>query len=116
MTDSSPVAGLDRELDVGEHPVGVRVGDQQRPAFARCGRGEFVPVDEPNTGLDRIDAETRPGDVQERHRRADVALHILRGRREVARRCVRARAGAGHGVEDLAVLARGRASRSAISV
>jgi hypothetical protein len=65
------VAGgaVDGELDVGQHPVGVRVGDEQRAAFAGGGGGELVAVDEPDAGLDRIDAESGPGDVEERHRR-----------------------------------------------
>ena len=104
---------LDGQLDVGQHPVGVGVGDQQRAALAGGGGGELVAVDEPHAGLDRIDAEPGVCDVEERHRRkdreadvggrsgADAALaQIAHGAFEDERR-------AGHRVQDLAVLAGG---------
>ena len=58
---------LDRQLDVAQHPVGVGVGDEQRPVVACCRGGELVAVDESHAGLDRIDAEAGERDVEERH-------------------------------------------------
>ena len=60
---------VDRELDLGEHPVGVGVGDQQRARRPGGGGDELVTVDEPHPGFDGVDAEPAPGEVEERHRR-----------------------------------------------
>ena len=56
---------VDAELDIGQHPVGVRVGDQQRAGRAGRRGGELVPVDQPHRGLHRVDPEPRPDDVEE---------------------------------------------------
>ena len=114
------VAGgaLDGQLDLRQHPVRVGVGDEQRTAFAGRGRGEFVTVDEADAGLDRVDAEPGPGHVEERHRRQHVELDSSRRRRsvQVAHRSFEHERRPGHGVEDLAVVARRQPSSvSAIS-
>ena len=46
VTGSSPVGLLGGELDVGEHPVGVGVGDEHRSVLTTGGVGEIVAVDE----------------------------------------------------------------------
>ena len=71
--------GLDCQLDVAEHPVGVGVGDEQRTVITGGRRGELVSVDQAHTGLDRVDAESSEGDVEERHRRQDDALDAIVG-------------------------------------
>ena len=72
--------GLDGELDVAEHPVGMRVGDEQWAAISGGCCGELVAIDQAYTGLDRIDIESSEGDVEERHRRQDDAARELRRR------------------------------------
>ena len=58
---------LERKFDVGHHMVGVRVGHEQRPCMpGRSGR-EHMTVDQPNPGLDRIEAEAGPHQVEERN-------------------------------------------------
>ncbi len=116
------VAGgaVDRELDVRQHPVGVRVGDEQRAAFAGRRGGEVVTVDEADARLDRIDAEPGVGDVEERHRGQDLELDVRRAVGasfpQVAHGAFEHERRAGHGVQDLAVVARPRrSSRSVIS-
>ena len=77
MTTAFVAGGaVDGELDVRQHPVGVGVGDEQRAAFAGGRGGELVAVDEPDAGLDRVDAEPGVGDVEERHRRQDLELDV----------------------------------------
>ena len=78
------------QLDVGEHVVGVAVGDQQRAGGAGGVDGEAVPVDQPHAGLDRVDAEATPGQVEERHAGDDLAARPAR-RPAAARPCARAR-------------------------
>ena len=68
---------VDGQLDVGQHPVGVRVRYEQRATFAGGGCGELVAVDEADAGVDRIDPEARPGDVEERHRREDDQVDVV---------------------------------------
>ena len=97
------VGPLDRQLDVREHPVGMGVGDQQRTVLTAGGAGELVPVDEAHAGLDRIDAEARPGDVEERQRRQHVAPDPLVGS-EQRHRAFEDERRPGDGVEDLGVL------------
>ena len=60
---------VDRQLDVGQHPVGVGVCDQQRSAVSARRAREPVSVDQPHAGLDRVDPEPGPHEVEERHRR-----------------------------------------------
>ena len=43
------------------------------------GGGELVAVDQTHAGLDRVDAEAGPHEVEERHRRQHVAAHALVG-------------------------------------
>ncbi len=92
------------QLDVGQHPVGVRVGHQQRPGFASGCGGELVAVDQAGAGFDRVDTEARPGHVEERHRRTQVAVDVVTGA-EVAHRAFEHEWRPGHGVEDLAMFA-----------
>ena len=75
------VAGrlLGGQLDVGQDPVGVGVGDQQRAGRAGGGEGELVPVDQAHGRLDGVDPEPRPHEVEERHRRQHVTAHPLVG-------------------------------------
>ena len=88
------VAGgrLDRQLDVAEHPVGVRVGDEHRPAIAGRRGGELVAVDQAH-------ALPRPGRCRARAKatsRNDIAgstSHSIRSSsRRRANRCAPARA------------------------
>ena len=65
---------LGGELDVGEHPVRVRVGDEQRPAFARGLGCEAVSVDESNARFDGVDRQRGPCRIEERHR--GFRLHL----------------------------------------
>ena len=60
---------VDRQLDVGQHPVGVGVCDQQRSAVSARRAREPVTVDQPHAGLDRVDPQPGPHEVEERHRR-----------------------------------------------
>ena len=98
---------VDAQLDVGEHPVGVGVGDEQRPGRPGCRRGELVAVDEPNRCLDRVDAEPRPRDVEERHRRQQGALDAFVGEQR-SHRAFEHEWRARDGVQHLAVLERRR--------
>ena len=102
-TGSSPVADLDRQLDVAEHPVGVGVGDEHRPSVAGGSRDELVTVDQSHPGLDRVDARAGEGDVEERHRREHAALDALVVAQALHRAFEHERR-AGHGVQDVAVL------------
>ncbi len=101
---------VDGELDVRQHPVGVRVGDEQRTALAGGRRGELVTVDQADTGLDRIDAESRPGHVEERHRRSDVAVDVVTCE-QVPNRALEHERRPGDRVQDLTVFGSGRSER-----
>ena len=68
------------------------------------GGGELVTVDQPDAGLDRIDAERRVRDVEERHRRQDLALDRAGRRAGGARDAFEDQRRAGHRVQNLAVL------------
>ena len=96
---------LDGQLDVRQHPLGMRVGDQHRTADAGRGGGELVPVDQPHTRLDGIDAEPRPRQVEERHRRQHDAVDALVGLQQ-AHRALEHERRSGHRVQHLAVLDR----------
>ena len=96
---------LGGELDVRQDPAGVGVGDQQRSGRPGRGGGEVVTVDQPDTGLDRVDAEARPGQVEERHRREHVDVHPAVGAQQLDRTLQHERR-AGDRVQDLAVLGR----------
>ena len=63
---------VERQLHVGEHALVVAVGDEQRAPLAGRDHVEAVPVDEADTGVDRIDPEPHPGEVEERERRNDL--------------------------------------------
>ena len=76
------------------------------PVTSGRGGGELVAVDQPDAGLDRIDAEPRPHDVEERHRRQHDALDAGVGAQR-AHRSLEHERRAGHGVQHLAVLGRG---------
>ena len=97
------VGALDRQLDVGQHPIGVGVGDQQGTVLAAGGAGELVAVDEPHTRLQRVDAEAGPGEVEERHRRQHGAVDALVGAQQ-GDGVFEDEWRSGDGVEDLAVL------------
>jgi hypothetical protein len=101
------VAGglLDGELDVGEDPVGVGVGDEQRTGRAGGCGGEVVAVDQPHTGFDRIDAEPRPRQVEERHRRQQLHRNPAVGEEQTHRTLEHERR-ARNRIEHLAVLPR----------
>ena len=81
----------------------MRVGDEQRTVLTAGGAGEVVSVDETNSGLDRIDAEPRPGEVEEGQRRQHVAADPLVGSEQLDRAFEDERRPR-DGVEDLAVL------------
>ena len=90
------------ELDVGQDVVGVAVRDQQGARRPGGIDGEAMAVDQPHTGLDGVDAQVSPGQVEERHARHDLHLDPVVGEQE--------RHGAleherrpGYGVADLAV-------------
>ncbi len=82
------------------------VGDQQRAV--RCGarRGELVGVDELHPRLDGIDAEARPRDVEERHRRQDLDVDAVVAK-ERLHAALEHHGRSRHGVEDLSVDLRG---------
>ena len=83
-------AVVDGELDVGQHVALVALADEERTALAgRLGR-EAPAVDQPDAERDRIDAEARPRQVEERQRRQHLHLDARR-RRAGARRCARRR-------------------------
>ena len=104
-TCSSPDGALDGELDVAEHPVGVGVGDEQGTGEAGGRGGELVAVDQADAGLDRVDPECGPGDVEERQRREDVDVDALVGA-QTPHRALEDERRTRHGVEDPAVLDR----------
>ncbi len=112
MTGSSPER-VDGEFDLRQHPVGVGVGDEQRPPFPCGTRGELVPVDETDAGFDRVDAEPCVGHVEERHRGANIQLdvRVCAGRAatlpQVPHRSFEHEGRSGNGVDDLAVLPSG---------
>ena len=100
------VAGglLDGQLDVGEHPVGVGVGDQQRPALDRRrrgrSRGRRRAAPPPRPGRCRAGPTRRRGTTAPAARRTSTrpsSTQQPHGALEHERR-------AGHRVEDLAVL------------
>ena len=93
---------LDGQLDVAEHPVGMRVGNEHRSVIARCCRGELVAVDQPNAGLDRVHTEAGEGDVEERHRRQDRALDSAVGA-EMTNAALQHQRRSRHGIEDVAM-------------
>ena len=94
---------VDGQLDVGQDPVGMGVSDEERTVFAGGGGGELVTVDQSYAGFDRVDAETRPRHVEERHGRSDVADDVV-AFLQVAHRAFEHHGRARHGVQDLAVL------------
>ena len=80
LEDHDPLVtggAVDGELDLRQHPVGVGVGDEQRPALARCSGREPMTVDQADTLLDGIDAEPGPGHVEERHRGKDHEVDVV---------------------------------------
>ena len=102
------VAGgpFDGQFDVAQHPVGVRVGHQQRAGRpGRCG-GELVSVDHGHAGLDGVDAEARIRKVEERHRGVHDALDARVGTQE-PHGALEDQRRAGHCVQHLTVLLRG---------
>ena len=50
------------------------LADEQRPGVAGGLDGEALRVDEPDAGLDRVDAEPRPGELAEGQARDDLEL------------------------------------------
>jgi hypothetical protein len=94
---------VDGELDVGEDPWRVRVGDQHRPPLAGRRGGELVPVDQAQAGLDRVDPEAPVGQVEEGEPRHDVHVDPGVGQ-QVAHAPLEHERRAGDRVDDLAVL------------
>ena len=68
---------VDGELDVGEHRGRVALSDDERPTLAGGVDGEPLAVDESHAGRERIDAEARPDEVEERQRRHDRDLDTI---------------------------------------
>ena len=101
---------LGGELDVRQDPAGVGVGDQQRSCRPGRGGGEVVTVDQPDAGLDGVDAEARPDQVEERHRREHVDGHPAVAAQQLDRTLQHERR-TGDGVQDVAVLGRRRHER-----
>ena len=83
----------------------VHVGDQHRPPLAGGRAGELVPVDEADTGLDRVDAQPPIGQVEERQPRHDAHVDPRIGE-QVADAALEHIGRAGHRVDDLALLLR----------
>ena len=106
------VAGglVDRQLDVGQHPVGVSVSDEQWTGVACGGGGEVVAVDQADSGLDRVESEAGPGHVEKRHRRPDVAVDVVTGE-QMAHGALEHQRRTGHRIEDLAVRRGGSSQR-----
>ena len=67
--------GVDGQLDVGQHPGCVGVGHEERAPLACRGRGELVPVDQPEAGFDGVEAETSVRQVEEREPGHDLDRH-----------------------------------------
>ena len=102
-----PVGGLDRQLDVGQHRLGVALGHQQRPPLARRLDREPVPVDQPRPRRHRVDAQAGPGQVGERHARHQLDRHPGVGQQQLDRALGHQRRPR-HGVQHLASAPRRR--------
>ena len=59
---------VEGELDVGERLARPALGDQERAALAHGRRSEHTGIDETDSFGQRVDAECRPGQVQEGER------------------------------------------------
>ncbi len=75
------------------------------PRSPAAARGELVPVDEADTGLDRVDAQPPIGQVEERQPRHDAHVDPRVGE-QVADAALEHVGRAGHRVDDLALLLR----------
>ena len=73
---------VEGKLDVGEHMRGIALGDQERPALPRCFDGESVSVNDAHAALDRVDAETDPGEVEERKCREHLEFDPVIGEQQ----------------------------------
>ena len=71
---------VDRQLDVGQHPLVVAVGHEQRAPLPGRRDREAVPVDQPDALLERVDAEAHPRQVEERQGRQHLDLDPALGR------------------------------------
>ena len=72
--DRGPGIGVEAKLHGREHLCGPALADEQRPGVAGCLDSEALRVDEPGTGLDRVDAEPGPGEITEGEPRNDLEL------------------------------------------
>jgi len=64
-----------RQLHVREHPVGMRLGHEERSSVAGGMFGEAMPVDDAHAVVHWIDTERGPCEIEEAHRRNDVGHH-----------------------------------------
>ncbi len=71
------------ELDVGEHRWRVALRDHERTPLAGGLDRESLSVDQPNARGERIDAEPRPREVEERERRDDPDVHATVGSQQL---------------------------------
>ena len=93
---------IDRQLDVRQHPVRVRVGHQKRTPLTCSGGRELVAVDEADAGLHGVDAEAGPCNIEERHRWAQITLDVVTVE-QVANCALEHQRRARHRVQDLAM-------------
>ena len=63
------------ELDVGQHPTCVRLGDEQGTTFVGGLESEAMTIDHAHSFVHRVDAECIPRQVEEAHRGHDDDLH-----------------------------------------
>ena len=69
--------GVDGELDLGQDSLRVALRHQERAALPGGLDAESLPVDQTGTGGERIDAETRPREIEERERGQDLDGHPI---------------------------------------
>ena len=104
---------VDGELDRGEHVGRPALGDEQRAALAGRLSLELGPVDQPDAGRDRVDAEPRPGEVEEGEGRDDRDVHPRVGPQQLDG-ALGDQWRAGHAVDDGFALS-GRAAAAAMT-
>ena len=95
---------IERELDVGQHALVVHVGDEERSPLA-CGSHEVVTIDEARARCNRIDAQPRPHQVEERDTGEQLDIDRRVGQQVLDRTLEHGRR-AGNRVQDGAVFPR----------